>query len=71
MLFDLTVSLLLISLSANIALAIYIKKKPKTVVQVTEDARSILRDLATGPALLRVEYIDRADIFLRSPRDQR
>lgn len=61
------IALLGISLGLNVFLFMS-TKKPKKSIQQTYDVQALLRDLASGPALLKVEYLDRADVLLRSPR---
>lgn len=69
---DLFLVLFLLSLAANGACAHFLRKKSKEKKpEYTLDARAILADLATGPALVKIEYLSRDDIFLRSPRDVR
>lgn len=70
--FDLIVVLFILSLAINGALIFFLLKKAKTKKpEYTYDARALMADLATGPALVKMEYMDRSDIFLRSPRDAR
>lgn len=67
---DLSIGLCFVSLSLNAFLIIYFTKvKPKPKQEFTYDAQAILRDLATGPALIKVEYVDRSEVLLRSPRN--
>lgn len=66
--FDLISSLLVVSAFANVILTVLFLKKPKTKTEVTYDAQAVLRDLATGPALIKIEYVDRSEVLLRSPR---
>lgn len=61
-------SLLGVSLALNLTLLIFLLKKSKRTYQQTYDVQALLRDLASGPALLKIEYLDRADVLLRSPR---
>ncbi len=60
--------LLLCSSCANIALAILLKrslkKPPKAMTMTAED---VLHDLTSGPAIVKIERIDRDGLFLRSP----
>lgn len=66
---DLTIILLALSIAGNLVLLIYALKSPKKEKrQMTYDATALLRDLASGPALVKIEYVDRADVLLRSPR---
>lgn len=68
---DLIIAICCLSIASNIALVIFIilnRRLKKTKGEVSYDARALLRDLASGPALIKVEYVDRADILLRSPR---
>lgn len=62
-------SLLTVSVIANIALLFKPKSKVTNKKELTKDARDILSDLMTGPALVKIEYIDRSEVLLRSPRD--
>lgn len=48
--------------------ALLFKKPAKPPPQPTYDVQALLRDMASGPALLKIEYVDRADVLLRSPR---
>lgn len=68
MILDLLIILLTLSIFANLALGYLALKKSKRVIQETYDVQALLRDLASGPALLKIEYLDRADVLLRSPR---
>jgi hypothetical protein len=69
---DLLIVILALSLIGNGALVLLLNKKAKAKPpEYTYDARAILADLATGPALVKIEYLSRDDIFLRSPRDVR
>jgi hypothetical protein len=67
----LLVALLFCSLTGNLSLGFLVLfKKPESAKkEITYDVQALLRDLSTGPALLKVEYLDRADVLLRSPRD--
>ena len=58
-----------LSLLINLALIFYVIKKKPSQKQLTIDARMILQDLISGPALVKIEYLDRSEVFLRSPRD--
>ncbi len=62
--------LLVASLSGNAWLGFLLSQKPKPQKQQTGDydVQCLLKDLATGPALVKIEYLDRADVLLRSPR---
>ena len=66
--FDLIIISLILSLLGNLSLYIYITKIVKKKPEATYDVRALLADLATGPALLKIEYVDRGDVLLRSPR---
>ena len=57
------------SICGNIFLTIYIKKLLSKKPEATYDAKALMADLCTGPGLLKIEYVDRGDFFLRSPRD--
>ncbi len=57
-----------VSLSINAILLFFVLKKSKKVINETYDVQCLLRDLASGPALMKIEYLDRADVLLRSPR---
>lgn len=59
---------LLISLSFNALLAALCLKKQKRKIEYTYDVRALMQDLSTGPGLVKIEYVDRADVLLRSPR---
>lgn len=48
--------------------ALLLKKPAKSPPQPTYDVQALLKDMASGPALLKIEYVDRADVLLRSPR---
>ena len=67
-LLDLLIILFALSFASNVALVVVIRKSKKTKREVSYDAKALLRDLATGPALIKVDYVDRADVLLRSPR---
>lgn len=59
------------SFSANAALLFLHLKKPKHKKELTKDAAAIMKDLLTGngKCLVKVEYVDKEEILLRSPRD--
>lgn len=61
-------SLLGVSFACNLILLLLVLKKSKRTYQQTYDVQALLRDMASGPALLKIEYLDRADVLLRSPR---
>lgn len=58
------------SLLANTALAFLALRRPADSKKpsYTYDAQAMLRDLMSGPLLLKVEYVDRSEVLLRSPR---
>lgn len=68
MILYLLASLLGLSCALNFVFAYFLRIKPKKNVQQTYDVQALLRDLASGPALIKVEYLDRSDVLLRSPR---
>lgn len=60
--------LLVVSLAANVALYFWarrLKKKP----QESYEVRHLLHDLTAGVALVRVQRVDPAGVFLRAARD--
>lgn len=58
-----------VSLSCNVFLFLQYKKLKKSPPkQETYDATALLHDLTAGRALVRIERIAPADVFLRSPR---
>ena len=59
-----------VSITANAVLATLLLKKKKQKKELTTDASAILHDLTRGPSLLKIEYINRDDIFLKSPRER-
>lgn len=59
-----------IAITSAIFLAYLLKKahkKPRPTLTMT--AEDILHDLSRGPAIIRVERLDRDNLILRSPRD--
>jgi hypothetical protein len=61
------INLLLISLVANFYLFRKIKSaKPKLTQSI--EVRDLLRDLVTGPALIKIERVDPGSVFIHSPR---
>ncbi len=70
MILDLILGIVLAcSLGVNVFCLFHIKS-PKKKIAETYDVQALLRDLATGPGLVKIEYVDRSDLFLRSPRDR-
>lgn len=65
---NIVILLLALSLLVNVWLIVYAKKIVPKKSALTVDAQMLLRDLMNGPALLKVDYLDRADVLLRSPR---
>lgn len=63
---------LVLSLSVifNLVLAYlnWFKKKPKPL---TKDAQELLHDLTEGRTILKIDVLDPAGLFYRSPRDMR
>lgn len=58
-----------VSIALNCVFAFFLTRKSKrSPPQETYDVQALLRDLASGPALVKIEYMDRADVLLRSPR---
>lgn len=57
-----------LSLIANIALALYIRRLSKSPGEKTYDVHNLLQDLLNGAGLVKIERIDPADVLLRSPR---
>lgn len=58
------------SLVANVVLAFFLtraSKRPKKVESY--DCRQLLHDLTAGQALVKIERIAPADVFIRSPRN--
>ncbi len=63
------VAIIICLFSANIGLLYLLRKaynKPPKALTVTAEA--LLHDLSSGPAIIRVERIDRENLLLRSPR---
>lgn len=61
--------LFVVSLSGNVVLSVLLRKsRKKPVEQLTVTAEQLLHDLTAGAALIRVERVNPADVFLRSPR---
>jgi hypothetical protein len=57
------------SILSNAVLAFFVFRPVKSKKPAyTYDAQALLRDLMSGPALLKVEYVDRGEVLLRSPR---
>jgi hypothetical protein len=55
------------SVAGNVFLILFLNRKPEK--PTAKDAKEILHDLtANGVALVKIERIAPADVFLRSPR---
>lgn len=65
---DLMFMCLGMSICLNAAFSLYLFKFQKKKPVPTYDVNLLMRDLVTGPALVKIEYVDRSDILLRSPR---
>ncbi len=65
---DLLIVSLFISACANLALYLLLTRVKKKKPEMSYDCRMLLADLATGPALVKIDYVDRGEVFLRSPR---
>ena len=56
-----------ISLIINVFSTIHFFKKKQSIT-LTKDARLLLSELSSGKAIIKVEVIDAAGIYYRSPR---
>jgi hypothetical protein len=55
-----------LSLAANLILGLMIfRQKNKTL---TVDAKRLLSEILSGPAIVKIDVIDASQLFLRSPR---
>lgn len=64
----LSFGLLGLSLVINALLLFAYYRKRAQKIEYTYDAKALMRDLATGPAIVKMEYLDRSEILIRSPR---
>ena len=61
--------LLALSLAGNVLLGVLLRKsRKKPVEKLTVTAEALLHDLTSGSAVVRIERLNPADLFLRSPR---
>jgi hypothetical protein len=68
---DLGIVLGAISVCLNIILAFLVLRKSKVKKTQNYDVTALLRDLTSpGRAMVKIEYVDQNDFFLRSPRDR-
>lgn len=59
--------ILTLSLCGNALLFTLYRRERKSPVPTT-DAQELLAQICSGPTLLKIQIIDRQDIFLKSPR---
>lgn len=65
------VSCLTLSITANAALLILVRRLKKSPPpQQTYDATALMHDITRGQALVKVIRVDQSEFFLRSPRHQ-
>jgi len=62
------IAALIASVAGNIYLFIKCKKQQQKK-EYTVEAKELLANILSGPALIKISVIDKGDFFLRSPRD--